>query len=213
MNWRRFLIGILALVVMGGVVGLATADNAIEGRVGRAEVRFMEGMIDHHQMAIDMANDCLSKATTEAVTALCQNIINAQTGEIETLQGWLLDWYNTQYAPVSMMDTESTESGEMAGMDHSAMETEEAPMTDPAMTMGMMAGLGHLEGVEYEIAFLEAMVDHHDDAIHMSERILERAPEGVGHSELRGMAQTIIDDQTREIEEMEALIVELGGEN
>jgi uncharacterized protein (DUF305 family) len=94
--------------------------------------------------------------------------------------------------------------GEMAGM---AMPTDaNAPKTDPAGMMGMMAGLGQLEGQAYEIAFLESMIDHHDDAIHMSERILKNDPDGIGHAELREMAQTIIKDQTAEIEKMEGMI-------
>jgi uncharacterized protein (DUF305 family) len=84
-------------------------------------------------------------------------------------------------------------------------------LTDPAMTMGMFAGLNRLTGVDYEIAWLEAMIDHHDDAIHMAERILENAPEGVGHDEIRALAQQIISDQTAEVETIEALIVELVG--
>jgi uncharacterized protein (DUF305 family) len=107
-----------------------------------------------------------------------------------------------------MMDTMMGGAGEM---DHGGMHTEEMSAADPAMMMGMMAGLNRLEGVDYEIAWLESMIDHHDDAIHMSERILERAPEGTGHSELRGMAQQIIDDQTAEIEAMEMLVTEFQG--
>ena len=85
------------------------------------------------------------------------------------------------------------------------------PDTDPAMMMGMFAGLGRLEGVEYEIAWLEAMIDHHDDAIHMSERVLESSPEGTGHAELRALAQKIITEQMAEIEHLETILTELAG--
>ena len=95
----------------------------------------------------------------------------------------------------------------MSGM--GMMNMEGMPATDPAMMMGMMAGLNRLEGVEYEIAWTESMIDHHDDAIHMSERLLERVPEGEGHGELRELALQIIADQTAEIEMMEQLILEL----
>ncbi|CAG0998958.1 hypothetical protein ANRL2_03846 [Anaerolineae bacterium] len=78
-------------------------------------------------------------------------------------------------------------------------------MGDMPMMMGMLAGLNQLEGVEYEIAWLEAMIDHHDDSVHMSERILKIAE----HEELRTLAQSIIDAQTSEIEAMEELITEL----
>ena len=304
-------LGLVALALTVLVAPSAFADGPVEGRAGRAEVRFLEGMIDHHQMALDMANDCLTKATTESVLSLCQNIIGAQSAEIEQMQTWLLAWYNIDYNPMpmndmmgmmgmgmsdemraqmeqmrgmmdmmmgmeiseemrtqmeamrgmmdmmaggpmsgmgmmsvmqqmrSMMDTmmnmemsdemraQMEQMGGMMGMMMSGMGMMDAaatpetmggmegmsmegmPDTDPAMMMGMMAGLNRLEGVEYEIAFLESMIDHHDDAIHMSERLLERIPEGEGHAELREQAQRIIADQTAETEVMEQLITEL----
>jgi uncharacterized protein (DUF305 family) len=207
MRKRYLLVGLAALTLTVIFARYTVADSAVEGRAGRAEMRFLEGMIDHHQMALDMANDCLGKAETEQVQTLCQNIIEAQTSEITTMQMWLLEWYNVQYVPVSMTDEAAVDS-----MNHGAHTEEGAPVTDPAMTMGMMAGLGRLEGHDYEIAFLEAMIDHHDDALHMAERILERATEGIGHVQLRELAQTIIEDQTAEIEQMETLIMELSSQ-
>jgi uncharacterized protein (DUF305 family) len=55
------------------------------------------------------------------------------------------------------------------------------------------------------------MADHHDDALHMSERLLENEDKP-HHEELFQMAEQIIEDQTAEIAEIEALIGELGGE-
>ena len=49
------------------------------------------------------------------------------------------------------------------------------------------------------------MIDHHDDALHMSERVLRYAE----HEDLRALAQQIIDDQTAEIELMEDILAEL----
>jgi len=197
------VLSLVVLAVSAIVVPATLADAPVEGRAGRAELRFLEGMIDHHQMALDMANDCLAKATTETVTTTCQNIIDAQTAEITLMQGWLLEWYNVEYSPMSMMDMDMG----MGGMDHGGMEG--MPATDPAMMMGMMAGLNRLEGVDYEIAWLESMIDHHDDAIHMSERLLGRVPEGEGHTEVLDLASQIIADQTAEIDMMENLLVEL----
>lgn len=54
------------------------------------------------------------------------------------------------------------------------------------------------------------MIDHHDDAIHMSERLLSRAGEE-GHTELRDLAKKIITDQSAEIEQMETMITSLAG--
>jgi uncharacterized protein (DUF305 family) len=203
---RTLLLSVLTLIFAVGYSAVM-ADGPVEGRAGRAEMRFLEGMMDHHQMAVDMANDCLAKATTESVRTTCQAIIDAQTAEITTMQGWLLAWYNVSYTPMPMSAMTGEEG--MEGMDHGSMEG--MPATDPTMMMGMMAGLNRLEGVEYEIAWLESMIDHHDDALHMAERILERSPEGTGHPELRELAQKIITDQTAEIEQMETMITELAG--
>jgi uncharacterized protein (DUF305 family) len=215
---RSLLIGILTMALAMLGFSIVRADGPVEGRPGRTELRFLEGMMDHHQMAVDMANDCLAKATTESVRTTCQNIIDAQTAEIATMREWLMSWYNVSYAPMPMADMIAMMGDKgMEGMDHTmeGMATADPnmamPMTDMPMMMGMMAGLNQLEGVEYEIAWTEAMIDHHDDAIHMAERMLARDSEGTGHAELREMAQKIITDQTAEIEHMETMLTELAG--
>jgi len=200
----RGVLALLALLVVVAVVPAAMADAPIEGRIGRAELRFMEGMIDHHQMAIDMANDCLMRTDiSDALRTECQAVIDSQQPEIEQMQAWLLAWYNVQYAPMSMMDMMGDG---MAGMDHSNMDMSNMPATDPGMMMGMMAGFNRLEGMDYEVAWLESMIDHHNDAIHMSERLLERDADSAAHAELRDMAQAIIDAQTEEIARYEEML-------
>jgi uncharacterized protein (DUF305 family) len=219
MHTRRFAAALLALFLMavGWTVAVpsAHADAPVEGRTGRAELRFMEGMIDHHQMAIDMANDCLARAVSEGLRAECQAVIDTQQPEIEQMQAWLLAWYNVQYAPMSMADMEMMDG--MAGMDHSGMDHDEMPMddgpyTDPPMMMGMFAGFNRLEGTAYEMAWLESMIDHHDDAIHMAERLLQRDAEGAGHAELRALAEAIIAAQTAEITTYETMLQAMGSE-
>lgn len=202
-------IKLLKIVIVLLVVLVAVpvyADAPVSGRAGRAEVRFLEGMIDHHQMALDMAGDCLAKATTDSVRAVCQNVVNAQTPEIEMMRGWLLDWYGIEYAPMAMaeiMTLMESGVGEGMAMGHGNHTTN--PATDMPMMMGMMSGLDRVEGLDYDIAWLEAMIDHHDDALNMSGRILRYAE----HEDLRALAQRIIDDQTAEIESMETMLVEI----
>jgi len=205
---RWLLLGVLAAVLSLGVSSAVQANGPTAGRAGRSEVRFLEGMMDHHQMALDMSNDCLAKAKTDAVRTLCQNIITAQTAEIKTMQSWLATWYQIDYKPVAMI---SSISGGMLGMGGMATAQPTAAATpgmatDPAQMMGMMAGLDRLQGHDYEIAWLESMIDHHDDAIHMAQRILKIAE----HPELRNMAQKIIGDQGHEIQQMETMLVGFG---
>lgn len=204
----RLLIGCCMLIAVLVSAAPIAADGPTPGRAGRDEVRFLEGMSDHHQMALDMANDCLKKAKTDALLTLCKNIITAQSAEIKTMQGWLSAWYKIDYQTVSMMGNMKDNQPGMAGMQMGTAEptASTGAATDPAGMMGMMAGFNRLEGREYELAWLESMIDHHDDAIHMSQRILKSAQ----HKELRDMAQKIIGDQGGEIRMMEALLVQFG---
>jgi len=203
MKTFRMFLGLLAVLLTVVIVPATMADAPIEGRIGRAEVRFMEGMIDHHQMAIDMALDCLAREdVSDTLRAECQAVIDSQQPEIEQMQAWLLAWYNVDYSPHAMADMMEMMGDDMGGMD----SMEGMPSTDPAMMMGMFAGFNRLEGAEYETAWLESMIDHHDDAIHMSERLLERDADSAGHAELRDMAQAIINAQTEEIARYEDLL-------
>lgn len=50
------------------------------------DTAFAEGMIMHHQMAVDMAKDILENTDDEGVLALAQTIINTQEQEIAQMQ-------------------------------------------------------------------------------------------------------------------------------
>ncbi len=98
---RLALLSFTLLLIMA-FAGAALADGPVDGRTGRAEIRFLEGMIDHHQMALDMANQCVERASTEEVQAVCAAVIAAQSPEIEQMQAWLRDWYGIDYQPIAM---------------------------------------------------------------------------------------------------------------
>jgi len=54
---------------------------------------FITLMIDHHQGAIDMAKLALSNSEKDELKDLANDIISAQTKEIEMMKGWLDSWY------------------------------------------------------------------------------------------------------------------------
>ncbi len=54
---------------------------------------FITLMIDHHQGAIDMAELVLSNSQKDELKELANDIISAQTKEIEMMKGWLDSWY------------------------------------------------------------------------------------------------------------------------
>src|SRR5699024_7584054 len=63
------------------------------------EIRFMEGMIDHHMMAVMTGELCIEKAVHEELRSLCEQIVGTQIQEIQTMQSWLSDWYGVSYEP------------------------------------------------------------------------------------------------------------------
>lgn len=57
------------------------------------DLRFLNAMIPHHEGAVVMANDALSKSTRPEIKKLAQEIIASQTAEIKQMQQWKQVWY------------------------------------------------------------------------------------------------------------------------
>ena len=55
---------------------------------------FIEEMIPHHQMAVMMAHMLETSTTRPEMKKLAQNIITAQTNEINQMREWYKTWYN-----------------------------------------------------------------------------------------------------------------------
>lgn len=56
---------------------------------GDADVDFVQGMIPHHQGAIDMAKVVLEKGKDPEIKKLAEGIVKAQESEIKLMNDWL----------------------------------------------------------------------------------------------------------------------------
>jgi uncharacterized protein (DUF305 family) len=143
------------------------------------EVKFLENMIDHHAMAVMTGELCEEKAVHQELRDLCTSIVEAQQSEIELMQGWLSDWYGISYEP------QMSRRGER-----------------------MVDRLSELSGAEFEIAFMEMMIKHHEKAVKEGTKCERRA----FHAELKQLCHSIIQSQSAEIADMEQWLCEWYGE-
>jgi len=109
------------------------------------DAQFIDGMIVHHEGAVVMAQEALTRSEQPELRALAEAIITAQGPEIEQMQAWRGEWYP---------DLAAT-----PGMD--------MPMGDMAVSSD--------ESIPYDQRFLVAMISHHQGAIHMAQDALEKA--------------------------------------
>lgn len=149
-----------------------------------ADVMFAQGMIPHHEQAVEMAEIALDPAVGASadVVDLAGRVQQAQDPEIELMTGWLDEWGQPREMDMSGDETMSS----MEGM-----------MSDEEMDALAMA-----RDTEFDGMWLEMMSAHHEGAIAMAET--EQA-EGLD-PEAISLAGQIIAAQEAEIEEMNILL-------
>ncbi|MEU3200205.1 MULTISPECIES: DUF305 domain-containing protein [unclassified Streptomyces] len=153
------------------------------------DVDFAQGMIPHHQQAVQMAQMAQSRASSAEVKDLASRIKKAQAPEIETMSGWLKAW--GEDVPSSM-----------PGMDHGGHGDDGSSDMPGMMGTEDMDQLMEASGHDFDTMFLTMMIEHHEGAVDMAATEKDKGR--------RGPAKTLADDiitaQTVEIEEMNELL-------
>jgi uncharacterized protein (DUF305 family) len=75
----------------GSMMGNGMMDGSMQGMMGgnALDTMFLKMMIPHHQMAVDMSEEALSKAEHPELRELAQEIRDEQSSEIKLMQGYL----------------------------------------------------------------------------------------------------------------------------
>jgi uncharacterized protein (DUF305 family) len=159
----------------------------------QADIEFMQGMIGHHSQAVLMASWCKSHNASPGLQTFCGRIATAQLAEINLMQTWLRDrnQKTPEADPRGMMMN-------MAGMDHM--------MLMPGMlTEEQMAQLDKARGKEFDRLFLTYMMQHHNGAITMVNKLF--ATDGAGQDEFTfKFANDVQADQMTEIDRMQQML-------
>lgn len=151
---KRFIAPVAGLIAALALTSSAMASGPAPDRAtAKFEVDFLTDMIDHHAMAVEMAEMCVDRTIHGPLADMCANIATSQSAQIDLMQGWLNDWYGLAHQP---------------------------EMT-PGM-MAQMERLASMTGERFEMSFMKMMIRHHWQAIVEADGCLDRAwhPELVG---------------------------------
>lgn len=122
---------------MGTMVGM---DHSM--MMVKSEREFLEGMIPHHQEAVDTAKEVLARGgSTPEIKQLAEAMVVAQEKEIAMMKEWYQRWYGQTY------------------------------VAKPDAYMPMMRDLSSLRGAALDKVFLADMIMHHEGALMMAESV------------------------------------------
>ncbi len=177
------IVGVLISPMIRGNSATLNNNQNLTSRtesVSSLDQHFIEQMMPHHEGAIAMANLALEKAMRPEIKELAKTIVRAQESETQQMKSWYKDWFGKDVPKGSAM---------MGGM-----------MSQGGMHMGGTEDLTALKNaVDFDKAFLEQMIPHHQMAIMMA-NMLES---GSNQPEMKQLAKNIIDSQTKEIQQMQ----------
>ena len=170
-----------------------------------ADVRFLQGMIVHHEQAILMSSMVGKRTNNPTIVDLADRIDASQEDEISFMEGWLKD--RGENVPEenkhSMMDNHK--------MDHDGMERHDMSMHLDMVGMASPKQLKELENsksTDFDRLFLQLMIAHHDGALEMV-KDLKKFSGAVYDPILNEFVSDLVNDQGVEIERMNTIAVGL----
>jgi uncharacterized protein (DUF305 family) len=187
-------------IVLPGAPGDAARNLSAEEAIEIADtsfspddIQFMQDMIPHHHQAVEMAALVADRTNRQELNDVAGRINASQEDEINFMQQWLRD----RGATVPEMTA------------HDAMHTTHkmAGMASPEQ----MAALAAAEGTAFDQLFLELMIRHHEGAVKMVEELLKQ-PGSAYDPVLFQFTTDVTNDQTAEVERMNALLASLSAD-
>jgi len=162
-------------------------------RASQADIDFMQGMIMHHQQAVEMTALIPSHTEDKDVRSIGARISRSQSDEINFMKRWLV------------ARGQSTSMG-MAGMPD--MDKSGKPMMMPGMlTPAQMEALRNARGAEFDRLFLTGMIQHHKGALVMVKELFD-SPGAGQDADLFDFATDVDSGQRAEIRIMENMLKE-----
>ncbi len=185
-----------AVVVQPGPPGaptkiLSPSTRATLPPASLADVEFMQGMIMHHEQAVEMTAMMASHTENKDLRSLGARISSSQTDEIRFMKRWLA----ARGEPISKP------MADMPGMDMSPTTA----LMPGMLTPEQMEALRKAKGPEFDRLFLVGMIQHHGGALTMVKDLFDTAGAGQD-AELFDFATDADNTQRAEIRIMESML-------
>lgn len=148
------LAGLAATAIGVAVMGCGGSGTTMAGGanaytvpfIPQNDVQYIDAMVPHHLMAIDMAQMVLDRGSSAQIKAIAQAIKNAQGPEIAMMKSVRKTLTGSDVIPAAPMDSYLDK---------------------------MMMDMGAMSGNELDMMFLKSMIGHHSEAISIAERALD----------------------------------------
>jgi uncharacterized protein (DUF305 family) len=174
---RSVLIALLLAVVLP--VGLIVATGGGESDDAKdIDGAFITSMVPHHEEAVEMARVAMERGRRREIKRLADAIVSVQTREIDQLDAAHRRLFGS--------------SVPAQGMAHGDLGLSEDKM-------GMGKGMPQLEEAsDFDMAFINAMITHHQGAIRMARVEIDRGAD----AQLKALARRVVVAQSREIDQL-----------
>jgi len=183
-----------AITVQAGAPGAETrpltaaqADRLPRPPHTAADVAFMQGMIPHHQQALEMTALVADRTQNRDVRLVALRIALSQQDEINLMKSWLRQ--RNEPVPGEGEHGAHVGHGLMPGM----------------LTAEELATLAAARGAEFDRHFLIFMIKHHEGAVRMVTELFA-SPGGGQQTEVFQFASDVEVDQQMEIGRMRQLL-------
>jgi uncharacterized protein (DUF305 family) len=157
-----------------------------------ADVEFMQGMIMHHEQAVEMTAMISSHTQNKDLRTLGARISSSQSDEIKFMKRWLAARGESVPNPMPTMP----------GMD---MPHQPMALMPGMLTPEQMEALRKAKGAEFDRLFLVGMIQHHNGALTMVKDLFDTAGAGQD-AEIFNFATDADNTQRAEIKIMQSML-------
>jgi len=176
-----------ALVTATAVIAGCGGSTSNPSTANTADRAFVQQMIPHHMMAVQMAQTAGQQGGHPQTKTLAASIIKDQQAEI------------AQMTPIAQKLGVKPDAMPMGGQMSSGMMSAAQTLGISMNQMGMSMNMTSLGSAKpFDRAFIDMMIPHHQGAVRMAQAELAKGK----NPKLRALAHRIITAQAREIGEM-----------